>query len=445
MSTTTSSKTIAALQAQINSLKKRCERAELTEKNLRTALRHSHMALCHHDKELRYTWLYNGHMGFDEKDVLGKTDWDILEQDLADRMGVIKRRVLETGKGERVEMPTVVGDPHCEYFDLSVDPLFDDETGEIIGLVCSGIDVTEDRRLRETYRTSEENLRFIFNASPMPITVTDIATGLPLFYNAAADQLFSINKRMANGLVRNLFAQFNLPEQIQYSLSEGKQVHRQRFKFHKNHKLHYLSFDAKQIFFNDKAAILATFTDLTLQTEQQLKLEKARRKAEKLAHTDVMTGLHNRRSLFYQGEKILHQQKRASDNLCAVIMDIDFFKSINDSWGHYIGDKAIELVGKLIQSSIRETDVAARYGGEEFAILLPHTDLDQANAFAEKLRIETSNLEMETEEGTYSFTASFGVAEFSAEFTSIGDLLKSADVALYAAKHAGRNQVKCAD
>jgi len=89
--------------------------------------------------------------------------------------------------------------------------------------------------------------------------------------------------------------------------------------------------------------------------------------------------------------------------------------------------------------------VAARYGGEEFAILLPHTDIEQANAFAEKLRVETSNLKMETEEGTYSFTASFGVAEFSAEFTSIGDLLKSADVALYAAKHAGRNQVKCAD
>ena len=147
---------ILALEAENERLKAELSKTKKSEKHLLDALRLSPMALCHHDRDLRYVWLFNPHMGFVVEEVIGKTDWDILDKDLADRMGAIKRRVLETGIGERVEMPSIEGDENSEYFDLVVEPLRDEQSGEVIGLSCSGIDVTEDRRLREKYRLSEQ-------------------------------------------------------------------------------------------------------------------------------------------------------------------------------------------------------------------------------------------------------------------------------------------------
>ena len=435
---------IASLKREIEQLRKRCERAERSEQNFLTALRLSPMALCHHDTELRYTWLYNGHMGFVQDDVLGKTDWDILEKDLADRMGVIKRRVLETGIGERVEMPTVLGDPSCEYFDLVVEPLRDPETQAIIGLACSGIDVTDDRRRREAYRTNEENLRYIFSASPLPITVTRISDGDHLFYNDAANSLFQIEERNKSDFDTSLFSQFNFPQELCDQLAEGALIDSHRFEHVKDGQVFHLSLNARQIFYNNKAAILATFTDLTQQMQHNYRLEEARQKAERLAHTDVMTGLDNRRSLYQKCGEILKFLNRSTDHLCAVVIDIDYFKKINDTWGHNIGDHAIKLVGDLLKQSIRRTDIAARYGGEEFALILPNTDLHQAYKFAEKIRLRIEEMVIETENESIDLTASFGVATYNTSMNEVGDLLNAADIALYSAKRAGRNCVKIA-
>lgn len=436
---------ISSLREEIEQLKERCLRAERSEQNFLDALRLSPMALCHHDAELRYTWLYNGHMGFVEEDVLGKTDWDILDKDLADRMGAVKRRVLKTGIGERVEMPTKIGDPSCEYFDLVVEPLKDQETQKVIGLSCSGIDVTDDRRRREAYRINEENLRYIFSASPLPITVTDISQGLHLFYNDAANALFQIEERISSEVESSIFSQFRFPPEICNNLAEGRLIESHRFEYLKDGKMFHLSLNARQIYYNDKAAILATFTDLTIQMEQQYRLEEARKKAELLAHTDVMTGLDNRRSLFQKCQNILQYLNRSSDHLSAVVIDIDYFKKINDTWGHSVGDKAISLVGELLKRSIRRTDIAARYGGEEFALILPNTNLRQACQFAEKIRIQIEELSIRTETCDISITVSMGIAEYREAMNEVGDLLNAADIALYEAKSAGRNCVKWAE
>lgn len=434
---------IDSLKAEIAMLKARCEKAEAAEKNLLDALKISPMALCHHDKQLRYTWLYNGHMGLVQDDVIGKTDWDILDKDLADRMGAIKRRVLETGIGERAEIPTAPGKADSEYFDLVVEPVKDEQIGEIIGLTCTGIDVTHDRRQREEHRESNEDLKFIFAASPLPITVTDIADGYHLFYNDAADEMFLINERVDRGIESSLFSHFNFPQSICDHLAEGKQIESHRFEYRKEGQTLHLSLNAKQIFYNNKAAILATFTDLTLQIKQQYRLEDAKSKAERLAHTDVMTGLDNRRSLFIKAEQILKFLNRNDDDLCAIVIDIDYFKKINDTWGHPAGDQVIESLGELLKESIRHSDIAARYGGEEFAIILPNTALNSAMQFAEKLRQSIEKIQVEVGEKNISISASFGVASYSAKMSGISDLLHAADIALYKAKKTGRNCVKC--
>lgn len=275
-------KKINELEEEVHRLKEELSKAHLSEKRFLDALRLSPMALCHHDSELKYSWLYNPHMGFVQDDVIGKTDWDILDQDLADRMGEIKRRVLQTGKGERVEMPTVSGDENSEYFDLVVEPLLDEESGAIVGLSCSGIDVTEDRRRREAYKASEENLRFIFNASPMPIVVTYLGDGRPLFFNKAADDVFHLRNWNSIGLSsKGLLESLDIQHIVDRSFAKGESVQDYKFQYNDERgNTRYMSVSATKIFYDGETAILSTFHDLTKEAEYQMHLEEAKEKAE---------------------------------------------------------------------------------------------------------------------------------------------------------------------
>ncbi|SCA56919.1 putative Histidine kinase [Candidatus Terasakiella magnetica] len=147
---------ITELEARIASLESELEEAQDSEQRFLDALKVSPMALCQHDTKLSYTWLYNSHMGFVDNEVIGKTDWDILPTDLADRMGVIKKRVLKTGVAERVEIPSVVDSPDAEYFDLVVHPITAEDSDEVIGLTCGGIDVTERKKMEKQIQEARD-------------------------------------------------------------------------------------------------------------------------------------------------------------------------------------------------------------------------------------------------------------------------------------------------
>jgi diguanylate cyclase (GGDEF)-like protein len=131
------------------------------------AFRQSPLAACHHDLDLRYTWIYHPHMGFAPADVIGRTDYEILEFDLADRMSRIKRRVLETGIGEKHVIPT--HEPpraDTEYFELVTEPRRNAE-GKIVGLLCTGIDVTELTRVAEQLRAITAELASLSRTDPL--------------------------------------------------------------------------------------------------------------------------------------------------------------------------------------------------------------------------------------------------------------------------------------
>ena len=277
------SKEIARLKKKNRELEEQLQDAKLSEKRFLDALRLSPMALCHHDRNLRYEWLYNGHMGFVQNEVIGKTDWDILDQDLADRMGAVKQRVLDTGIGERVEMPTVAGDENSEYFDLVVEPLRDEVSGDIVGLSCSGIDVTEDRRRREAYKASEQNLQFIFNASPMPILVTHLETGAPLFFNSAANDLFDLKNWCEGseggfGILEGL----GVNDRIQAAFQDNLPVQDFAFEFKlTSDEVRHLAISATPIFYDGDSAILSTFHDFTDEENSRRRLKEAKEKAER--------------------------------------------------------------------------------------------------------------------------------------------------------------------
>jgi diguanylate cyclase (GGDEF)-like protein len=164
----------------------------------------------------------------------------------------------------------------------------------------------------------------------------------------------------------------------------------------------------------------------------------------KLATIDSMTGLLNRRQFFVVAEVERERSRRYRRPLSMLMIDIDGFKSINDSFGHDVGDEVIVLVANVCQSLTRSTDLIARLGGEEFALLLPETGLKDAGELAERLREAVSKITVAEADGLFTPTVSIGVSE-AADGTLISDLLKRADVALYDAKHAGRNRVSLFD
>src|SRR5579864_4930772 len=162
------------------------------------------------------------------------------------------------------------------------------------------------------------------------------------------------------------------------------------------------------------------------------------------AQTDALSGLANRRSLNERLESELTRARLSDESVSFVIADIDDFKAINDGFGHQTGDHIIRAVARVLQTSVREHDLAARFGGEEFALVLPGTRLEDARRTAERVRAALANIEVPTPAGTPArVTASFGVAEFPT-YGSVEGLVAAADAALYQAKRSGKNQVATA-
>lgn len=154
---------------------------------------------------------------------------------------------------------------------------------------------------------------------------------------------------------------------------------------------------------------------------------------------DALTGIYNRRHLESRLKEECDRQRRYARPFSLIMIDIDFFKKVNDTYGHQTGDLILQSVAAKTAAVIRKTDFVARYGGEEFCCLLPETTADAAETVAEHLRIHIEEMENRFENNTIKVTISLGISGFVAE-DSPATLLKRADDALYQAKHSGRNR-----
>jgi diguanylate cyclase (GGDEF)-like protein len=182
----------------------------------------------------------------------------------------------------------------------------------------------------------------------------------------------------------------------------------------------------------------------TIATQATIALENARLFAqmESLAMTDTLTGIFNRRQFMTMGTIELERSLRYHKQMSAVMIDIDHFKKVNDTYGHIAGDHFLKEIAGLLGRTLRTVDILGRYGGEEFAIIMPETGLEEAQKAAERLRILVEAKQMLIEQVPVNVTASFGVTTLTPNTKDLQVLLEQADRAMYAAKQAGRNQVK---
>ncbi len=197
--------------------------------------------------------------------------------------------------------------------------------------------------------------------------------------------------------------------------------------------------------------VLVTFDDITKLEEKNFDLENMIGKLEKasdeiqlknkelatLANHDPLTLFLNRRSLALEFNILFAQAQKGGTDLSCMMVDIDFFKSVNDNYGHTTGDQVIKGVADALKTSTRDTDLIGRYGGEEFVMVLPHLNLEKAAIIAERIR---KIIEKKSCSGI-NITVSMGVSSIESNAGNPTELIEQADKALYTAKESGRNRV----
>jgi len=188
--------------------------------------------------------------------------------------------------------------------------------------------------------------------------------------------------------------------------------------------------------FTDHYLLQAVVRDITERKRFEHELERQ-------AHYDFLTNVYNRRHFMQLADNELARSMRYDSVLSLLMLDIDYFKNINDSQGHKAGDIALQKLAEICRHTLRQVDIIGRLGGEEFAILLPETALAEAQETAERLRLAIAQLEVSLDNGLpFHFTVSIGVTAPTSRHENLDTLLNQADQALYAAKHGGRNKVE---
>ncbi|WP_434676420.1 diguanylate cyclase [Pseudomonas sp. D3-10] len=189
---------------------------------------------------------------------------------------------------------------------------------------------------------------------------------------------------------------------------------------------------------NHICLVIYDVTDVATNRHQ---IQAANAQLQLLSSTDRLTGLYNRGHWEGALKAAYARHQRYGNALSLVMLDIDHFKQVNDTYGHQAGDKVIEQVAALLHEHVRESDVAGRYGGEEFGVVLSDTEQAGARIFAERLRKAVEQLLVQYNGQEIRFTISLGVADLSTPANDHAELIARADQALYTSKKTGRNRV----
>ena len=285
-------------------------------------------------------------------------------------------------------------------------------------------------------QNQKETFEIIYNGSRDAIAILDTDTNF-LDVNPAYCKLTSMSK---SDLLKTSCVALTSPKDIERSKMAIQEVLELGFVENfekecgmKNGK--YITVNMSMSLLKNPTRVLASVRDITKLKEQEKALEL-------LAATDPMTKLYNRRYFSKTSESLLDLAKRNKTDIAIIMIDIDYFKNVNDTYGHKIGDDVIKTLSNLLQKLSRKSDIVARWGGEEFVILLPETNIDGALVISEKIRQEVQKIKISistTKE--VNFTVSIGVSKIYLEDINIEPSINRADIALYEAKQSGRNKV----
>ncbi len=217
---------------------------------------------------------------------------------------------------------------------------------------------------------------------------------------------------------------------------------------HEGLNLGFVGFDAvrePRFFTETEINILKVLAEIIsnvlARQKAEQRIKKINHQLREMAMTDELTGLGNRRYFFLEGEKEIRRSKRFKTPLSLLMLDLDEFKSVNDTFGHEAGDNVLQLISGIIRTNLRQIDIFARLGGEEFGVLLPNTNALEASTLAERLCLAVSQTPFQVREQKVRITISIGLASGQDDELNLESLLNRVDAAMYQAKDLGRNRV----
>ncbi|MBB2927537.1 sensor domain-containing diguanylate cyclase [Paraburkholderia silvatlantica] len=349
---------------------------------------------------------------------------------------------FESGVARELEQAYDLRDG-THWWRLSLKPIRHAESGvSVLEIMVTGLEITTKMLLTHELEVSTSRFRSVVDAAYDAIITIDQQHCITLF-NRAAENLFGYSaEEMLGQPITDLLPERYRPNHSQYVHQFARSPVRSRqmdernrvYGLHRDGSLLPVEIAISKINVGGLIEFTAVIRDITDRVQLMDLLQKQ-------AVTDELTGLPNRREFTDIVDKLLE-----SDNTLSVfILDIDYFKKINDSYGHDVGDEVLRVLAKVVMSSDCRIGVFARWGGEEFVAALPDSDIGKATAAAEELRlaIEQQNFEHTWRLGKpVPFTVSIGVTERLPGERDLGPLVKRADLALYRAKDNGRNRVE---
>lgn len=229
----------------------------------------------------------------------------------------------------------------------------------------------------------------------------------------------------------------NFSKRINLSITEQNEV--SKLQDHMNNMLSAMEKGRKQLL-QDEQAKRKWLEDAVAKRTEELQI--LNEKLKDLAAYDSLTGALNRGNFFETARHLFVLAQRQKSPASFILMDLDHFKMVNDTYGHFVGDKVLSHFTRTIQTLLRKSDLLGRIGGEEFAIFLPDTEIEGAGHLADKLRNAIRDAVLEVDGQTITYTVSFGVTSAEPKDTSLDALFKRADLKLYGAKEKGRDRVE---
>lgn len=308
---------------------------------------------------------------------------------------------------------------------------YDGEKARLSGV----LDIQERKDLETKISESEERFRTIVEKLPFPVVITRANDHVVVYLNPIAEAVGLVSKEEAVGQQAKSFVVVPADRR---RLAEDVRLYGCVNNFEtmltNNHgRMLHVLISAVQTVYDGEKVLLSGVQDIT-----SLKLME--QKLRKLATTDYLTNIANRRAWFDRAEQELLRFQRYGHPCSILCLDLDHFKQVNDRYGHQVGDEILIDFTHRSQQCIRDLDYMGRIGGEEFAVLLPETDVRQAEKVAAKIQ-DTIRKSYVTKQGAeILYTVSIGITQFCQEDATFDQALSRADKALYAAKKAGRNR-----
>lgn len=369
--------------------------------------------------------------------VLNKKITSILPAYIVSQVENSLHRCLKLGVPEEDEL-AIVGDDETRWWRFLYSPWLG-EDGEVLGLFNTCIDITDKILGEQALATSMKRYEEVINSAHDGVISINQQQKITLF-NRAARELFGLNADDVEGLsLEDLIPQRYRPQHqghvagFSQSSVESKPMQTRATVMgrRKDGSEFPLEITISKIKVGEDVEMTAVLRDVSARLELIEELQQA-------ASIDPLTGAFNRRYFSQQLEVESKRCRRFNHKMAVVMFDLDRFKSFNDSRGHSFGDSILKSVVDQIGSKMREVDVLSRWGGDEFIALLPEIDLDNAHAWAERIRIHVE--ETQTKKFQSGVTVSVGIVISGGEET-LENVLSRVDGLLYQAKAAGRNKV----